>query len=72
MSMPEPPQRQATASDSPVPSPCIRHCCLDANDTCLGCFRTVAEIAAWSCSTDSARRTILARAAQRKQHLTGT
>ena len=67
MSMPEPPQRRATASDSLVPSPCRRHCCLDANDICLGCFRTVDEIAAWSRSSDSARRRILARAEQRKR-----
>lgn len=67
MSMPDPAQRQAAASDSAVASPCIRHCCLDANDTCLGCFRTVEEIAAWSHSSDSARRRILARAEQRKR-----
>jgi predicted Fe-S protein YdhL (DUF1289 family) len=67
--MPEPQQRQATASDSPVSSPCIRHCCLDANDMCLGCFRTVDEIAAWSRSSDGTRQRILAQAQQRKRQL---
>jgi predicted Fe-S protein YdhL (DUF1289 family) len=69
--MPDPAQRQAAASDSAVSSPCIRHCCLDASDTCLGCFRTLDEIVAWGSSDAGAKRQILVRAAQRKQHRHG-
>ncbi len=29
-------------------SPCIRNCCLDGEDICLGCFRHIDEIVAWS------------------------
>jgi predicted Fe-S protein YdhL (DUF1289 family) len=28
-------------------SPCIRHCCLDEKDICLGCRRTLDEILNW-------------------------
>ncbi|WP_156302871.1 DUF1289 domain-containing protein, partial [Methylogaea oryzae] len=24
--------------------PCVRNCCLDSTDICLGCFRALAEI----------------------------
>ncbi|MFW1678555.1 DUF1289 domain-containing protein [Pontibacter sp. JAM-7] len=49
-----------------VPSPCCRHCCLDEQDICLGCFRSLAEITGW-CQADSlSRREILAKCQQRK------
>lgn len=28
-------------------SPCIRNCCLDNSDICLGCFRHIDEIVGW-------------------------
>lgn len=49
-----------------VDSPCIRHCCLDLQDVCLGCFRTLEEILAWHQATDSERQTILERCRQRQ------
>ncbi len=29
-------------------SPCIDNCCLDENDICLGCARSLEEITGWS------------------------
>ncbi len=29
-------------------SPCVRHCCLDDKDICIGCGRTLDEICRWS------------------------
>ncbi|WP_144362158.1 DUF1289 domain-containing protein [Shewanella sp. MSW] len=49
-----------------VDSPCIRHCCLDLQDVCLGCFRTLEEILAWHQATDSERQAILERCRQRQ------
>jgi uncharacterized protein len=49
-----------------VPSPCIRHCCLDDNDVCLGCGRLLAEILAWRDATATEREAILALAAKRR------
>jgi hypothetical protein len=33
------------------PSPCIDICKLNQNDVCLGCKRTIAEIARWPAMT---------------------
>jgi predicted Fe-S protein YdhL (DUF1289 family) len=40
----------------PVASPCISVCKMDeARGLCVGCMRTLDEIAAWSTMTDAAR-----------------
>ncbi|MUH72643.1 DUF1289 domain-containing protein [Psychrosphaera haliotis] len=31
-----------------VSSPCIRNCCLDEKNVCIGCYRDINEIMAWS------------------------
>ncbi|MBP7370089.1 MAG: DUF1289 domain-containing protein [Arenimonas sp.] len=48
-------------------SPCIDRCCLDENDICLGCNRSLAEILAWSKSTQSEREHILAKCLVRQE-----
>ncbi len=43
-----------------VPSPCISVCVMDADGViCLGCFRTLDEIAAWSLLDTAAKRRVL-------------
>ena len=43
----------------PVPSPCISVCRMDAAGTvCEGCWRTLAEIAAWSTMDDATKRAV--------------
>lgn len=43
-------------------SPCIGVCRLDGRtQTCVGCGRTIAEIAAWPALDDAERRAILVR-----------
>jgi hypothetical protein len=49
-----------------VASPCVRNCCLDDRDVCMGCGRSLDEIRAWSESDDAARRAILDRATARR------
>jgi uncharacterized protein len=48
-----------------VESPCVRNCCLDDNDICVGCYRSLAEITRWSLVDDNARLQIRAAAAAR-------
>lgn len=44
-----------------VPSPCISVCRMNADaEYCLGCWRTLDEIAAWSRMADDEKRTIWA------------
>lgn len=51
----------APSPRSPAPSPCINLCQMDATRTlCLGCRRTLAEIAGWSRMDDAARHQVLA------------
>jgi predicted Fe-S protein YdhL (DUF1289 family) len=46
-------------SAAPVPSPCISICRIDdATGLCVGCLRTLDEIAAWSMLDDDARRDV--------------
>jgi predicted Fe-S protein YdhL (DUF1289 family) len=44
----------------------------DASGLCIGCARTLDEIASWSVLDDDARRAIVAALPARKSRLTGT
>lgn len=59
--------RQPTPEPT-VASPCVRNCCLDDDDVCLGCHRTLDEIMAWSGAANDERRAILDRATERALH----
>jgi predicted Fe-S protein YdhL (DUF1289 family) len=49
-----------------VSSPCINVCRIDeATRLCIGCLRTLDEIAAWSVLTDGERRAVWAHLAER-------
>jgi predicted Fe-S protein YdhL (DUF1289 family) len=49
-----------------VPSPCLSVCRMDAAGTlCLGCYRTLDEIALWSRADDATKRQVWAAIAQR-------
>ena len=54
-----------------VKSPCIGVCALDLHDICTGCYRSAAEIAAWTTLTNEAKRAVLARADRRYRELWG-
>ena len=40
-------------------SPCVRNCCLDNNDICMGCGRSLSEILVWGAATENEKREIL-------------
>ncbi|MCG6200064.1 DUF1289 domain-containing protein [Psychromonas antarctica] len=42
-----------------VDSPCIRNCCLNNNDICIGCWRSLTEILQWQDSSDAQKSAIL-------------
>jgi hypothetical protein len=52
--------------NSPVPSPCIDVCRLDARGLCIGCRRTIEEISEWSRASDARRLEILRNVAVRR------
>jgi predicted Fe-S protein YdhL (DUF1289 family) len=55
-------------SDKAIASPCIRKCCLDTNNICLGCFRSLTEIMQWTEVNEPTRQCFLDNAKRRKQH----
>jgi hypothetical protein len=50
-----------------VPSPCVRNCCLDDNDICIGCNRSLEEILAWHKASEDEKRQILLSCRQRRE-----
>ena len=62
----------AKALDAGVPSPCISVCTLDGSGrVCLGCFRTVDEIAGWSRLDDDEKRAVNAALPSRRLQMKG-
>lgn len=59
-------KKQQASSELSVESPCIRNCCLDDNDICLGCFRHLDEITTWQQLDNSGKTAVLAQCQQRK------
>ncbi|WP_299204367.1 DUF1289 domain-containing protein [uncultured Amphritea sp.] len=57
--MTTPKTTDSTRSAGISSSPCIRNCCLDEQDICMGCYRTLKEILAWHKATDDERIIIL-------------
>jgi hypothetical protein len=55
----------ASIPKNEVASPCVRSCCLDDDDVCIGCGRALHEIVAWGTADDAARRAILDRSRER-------
>jgi uncharacterized protein len=51
--------------DVPVASPCVDICRLDVQGLCIGCRRTIDEIAEWSRASEARRREILRNVAER-------
>jgi uncharacterized protein len=50
-----------------VESPCVRNCCLDEQDICFGCFRSIAEIMLWGSAGDDEKREILKKCDARRE-----
>ena len=50
-----------------VQSPCVNNCCLDKQDVCLGCGRTVDEIIRWGDASEDEKLEILAASKKRKE-----
>jgi len=66
------PAKPPAASESPVPSPCISVCRIDnASGYCVGCLRTLDEIACWGGMTDDERRRVLDRVEERRREARG-
>ncbi|MFB9216035.1 DUF1289 domain-containing protein [Vibrio sinaloensis] len=55
-------------SDSILPpNPCVRNCCLNERDICLGCGRTLQEILHWTQYSAVEKAQVLRLCQQRKR-----
>jgi len=53
---------------TPPASPCINVCRMDPHSgLCIGCLRTIEEIAGWAAFDNATRLTVLERVAERRQ-----
>ena len=48
-------------------NPCVSNCCLDHDEVCLGCFRTLNEILQWTLLDEPQQQAILLKTAVRKE-----
>lgn len=48
-------------------SPCISVCLLDAQDICVGCFRSAGEVTDWFMASAGEKREILRRTEERRE-----
>lgn len=54
-----------------IDSPCVRNCCLDKQDICMGCFRSLAEIIQWTSVDKETRERVLKNCQERKSQQIG-
>jgi len=50
-----------------INKPCIRQCCLNEEDVCLGCFRTFDDMLIWNKANAEQKTKMLQMAEQRKK-----
>jgi len=51
-----------------IEKPCIRQCCLNEEDVCVGCFRTFEDMRKWHKVSDEEKNEMLRLASVRKNN----
>lgn len=55
---------------APIKTPCIKVCVVDGESgLCLGCFRTLQEVAAWARFSEAERDRLMAELPQRRSRI---
>jgi len=57
----------STTQKPSIEKPCIRQCCLNEEDVCVGCFRTFEDMGKWHKASDEEKKEMLRLASQRKE-----
>lgn len=52
---------------SDVHKPCIKKCCLNEEDICLGCFRSFNDMLAWNKASIQDKKEMLQKAESRRK-----
>jgi predicted Fe-S protein YdhL (DUF1289 family) len=57
-------------AETPIATPCIKICVIDGESgLCMGCHRTLPEVAAWTKFTDDQRADIMAALPDRRSRI---
>lgn len=63
-------QPAMAVAPAPIVTPCVKVCVVDGESgLCLGCFRTLGEVAGWATLTDAARAAIMAELPARRSRI---
>jgi len=55
---------------APIKTPCVKVCIVDGESgLCLGCYRTLHEVAAWASFTDAERETLMTELPARRDRI---
>jgi predicted Fe-S protein YdhL (DUF1289 family) len=58
------------APPAPIKTPCIKVCVIDGQSSlCLGCFRTLAEVAGWARLSPEDREVVMAELPSRRDRI---
>jgi predicted Fe-S protein YdhL (DUF1289 family) len=57
----------SSTTPDPLASPCVRNCCLDEDNVCMGCGRSLDEIVAWGTASAADKAAILERSRERSK-----
>ncbi|MFB0981916.1 MAG: DUF1289 domain-containing protein [Alteromonadaceae bacterium] len=49
-----------------IASPCVRNCCLNTDDICIGCFRHINEILAWKNYKTDEKKVVITTCIERR------
>lgn len=61
---------QPAKPPAPIKTPCIKVCAVDGESgLCLGCFRTLAEVAGWARFSEAERERIMAELSTRQSRI---
>ncbi|WP_300574609.1 DUF1289 domain-containing protein [Phenylobacterium sp.] len=59
-----------TTPPAPIKTPCIKVCVIDGQSSlCLGCFRTLAEVAGWARLSPEDREAVMAELPSRRDRI---
>ena len=61
---------KAEAANTPVASPCVRQCCLNMEEMCVGCGRLLSEIIGWTSYSADEKASVAQIAQQRLKNAT--
>jgi len=50
-----------------IESPCVRNCCLNEADICIGCLRSLEEIKEWGEASEEVKKEVIERIKSQKK-----